>query len=429
MDQQSPKSDKPDIETVLEMNRSTAASMWARWRGRIVLAVLVLAIAGGAAFWLIKPPAQATRYVTQPATQGDMTVLVTATGSVEPTNKVEVSSELSGIIREVRVDYNSPVEKSQPLAVLDTDRLEATVDSSRARVAAAEASLLEAKATVEEMRLDYLRKKQLADRKVGSERDRESAKAAYDRAVAAQASAEADIGAARADLKLDETNLAKACICSPINGVVLSRAAEPGQTVASSLQAPVLFTLAEDLREMEVQVDVDEADVGKVKVGQAAAFTVDAYPDRKFAARISELHLGSEVVQNVVTYQAVLSTENDDMALRPGMTATAEITVQDLKDVLTVPNAALRFSPPAEPEGSDQSGGLLSALLPSRFSFRAPSKHEQSGPQRTVWILEDGIPTAVSVTVGASDGQRTQIVDGPVAAGRAVIVDAVTPRK
>ena len=144
----------------------------------------------------------------------------------------------------------------------------------------------------------------------------------------AQASAEADIGAARADLKLDETNLAKACICSPINGVVLSRAAEPGQTVASSLQAPVLFTLAEDLREMEVQVDVDEADVGKVKVGQAAAFTVDAYPDRKSAARISELHLGSEVVQNVVTYQAVLSTENDDMSLRPGMTATIDIVTE-----------------------------------------------------------------------------------------------------
>ena len=427
MDQSPNRPDAPDIETVLDLNRG-GDGLWARWRGRLIAVLVVLAVVGGGAVWVLKQPANTVRYVTEQAAKGDLTVIVTATGSVQPTNQVDISSELSGIIREVLVDYNSPVKVGQPLAILDTDRLQATVDSSRARVAAAEASLLEAEATVEEKRLDHIRKKQLAERKVGTERDLESARAAYDRAVAAQASAKADVASAKADLKLDETNLAKACICSPINGVVLNRAAEPGQTVASSLQAPILFTIAEDLREMEVQVDVDEADVGKVKVGQTANFSVDAYPDRKFAARISELYLGSEVVQNVVTYKAVLTTDNNDLALRPGMTATAEIKVQEVQDALTVPNGALRFTPPAD-DAQGQNTSLLSALMPGRPHFRAPSKQEQSGPQRTVWVLENGQPTALSVTVGATDGQRTEILGGPLRLGQAVIVDAVKTGK
>lgn len=430
MDQSPNRPDAPDIETVLDLNRGGDGA-WARWRGRLIAALVVLAVlavVGGGAVWLLKQPANTVRYVTEQAAKGDLTVIVTATGSVQPTNQVDISSELSGIIREVLVDYNSPVKVGQPLAILDTDRLQATVDSSRARVAAAEASLLEAEATVEEKRLDHIRKKQLAERKVGTERDLESARAAYDRAVAAQASAKADVASAKADLKLDETNLAKACICSPINGVVLNRAAEPGQTVASSLQAPILFTIAEDLREMEVQVDVDEADVGKVKVGQTANFSVDAYPDRKFAARISELYLGSEVVQNVVTYKAVLTTDNNDLALRPGMTATAEIKVQEVKDALTVPNGALRFTPPAD-DAQGQSTSLLSALMPGRPNFRAPSKQEQSGPSRTLWVLKDGQPMALSVTTGATDGRRTEIVDGPLTLGQAVIVDAAKTGK
>ncbi len=427
MDQIPNRPDQPDIETVLELNRGGNGA-WTRWRGRLIAAGVALVVIGGGAFWTLKQPANTVRYVTEQATKGDLTVIVTATGSVQPTNQVDISSELSGIIREVLVDYNSPVKVGQPLAILDTDRLQATVDSSRARVAAAEASLLEAEATVEEKRLDHIRKKQLAERKVGTERDLESARAAYDRAVAAQASAKAAVASAKADLKLDETNLAKACICSPINGVVLNRVAEPGQTVASSLQAPILFTIAEDLREMEVQVDVDEADVGKVKVGQTANFSVDAYPDRKFAARISELYLGSEVVQNVVTYKAVLTTDNNDLALRPGMTATAEIKVKEVKDALTVPNGALRFTPPVD-DAQGQSTSLLSALMPGRPHFRAPSKQEQSGPSRTVWVLKDGQPTPLSVTVGATDGQRTEIVGGPLTLGQAVIIDAAKSGK
>lgn len=417
--------DDADIKAVLGIGEGATKGFWAKWRGRAVLLAVIGIAAVAAGFWTLSQPQSAIQYVTQPATKSDLTVIVTATGSVQPTNEVDVSSELSGIIREVLVDYNSPVTKGQPLAKLDTDRLEATVDSSRAQLAAAEASVLEAIATEKEKHLDFLRKKQLADRKVGSERDLEIAKAAYDRATAALASARADVSAAKADLKLQETNLAKACICSPINGVVLSRNVEPGQTVATSFQAPVLFTLAEDLREMEVQVDVDEADVGKVKVGQTADFTVDAYPERRFAARITELYLGSEIVQDVVTYKAVLTTENDDLALRPGMTATAEITVEHIVDALTVPNAALRFSPPTTDPAAEDTG-FLQKLFPGMPKFRQPSEAVASGPQRLLWVLKDGQPQAVPMTIGSSDGRRTQIIKGTIEPGQAVIVDSTT---
>lgn len=418
-----------DIRTVLELGDDSSARPLARWTIRLVAVAVALAGIAGLVVWAMPGGSSGgIRYISEKARVGDLTVAVTATGSVQPTNKVEVSSELSGIVRDVLVDFNSPIKVGQPLAVLDTDRLKATVESSRARLAAAEARVLEAKATVEENRLDYARKKELVARKVISIRDLEIAQAAYDRAVAALASAKAEVGAAKADLKLNETNLAKACICSPIDGVVLTRNVEPGQTVASSFQAPVLFTIAEDLTKMEIQVDVDEADVGKVREGQTATFTVDAYPNRRFKARITELRLGSEVVQGVVTYKAVLTTDNDELLLRPGMTATAEITVARVKDALTVPNAALRFAPPVA-EAAEQTGGFLKKLIPGRPAFRAPSKREGGGPNQTVWKMRDGVPAAVPVTVGESDGKRTQILKGDIRAGQTVIVDAVRTKR
>jgi HlyD family secretion protein len=233
---------------------------------------------------------------------------------------------------------------------------------------------------------------------------------------------------AEAELKLNQTNLAKAKITSPINGVVLKRNVDPGQTVASSLQAPVLFSIAEDLRQMEVQVDVDEADVGKVGEGQEATFFVDAYAERRFSARIRELRYGSEVVQGVVTYKAVLSTDNAELLLRPGMTATAELAVQHVERALLIPNAALRFSPPTQSE-SDKSGGLLQKLLPGRPQFRPASRREEAGPDRTVWVLRDGQLSATTIRIGASDGKRTEVLKGDLAEGQAVVTDAVTTRR
>src|SRR5690606_30768044 len=243
---------------------SSSSAQWlqrreVRWVGAVVLLALIAAIA-----WTFSGSKAAVRYVTEQAVRDRLVVLVTATGSVQPTNKVDVSSELSGTIRKVFVDYNSPVKAGQPLAELDTDKLVATVESSRAKLAAAKARVAEAEATVAEKERDLARKRELAAKNFTAQQDLDLAQAAYARAVAALASARAEVGVAEADLKLNETNLRKSCICSPINGVVLNRNVDPGQTVAASFQAPVLFSIAEDLRQMELQVDVDEADVGKV---------------------------------------------------------------------------------------------------------------------------------------------------------------------
>ncbi len=413
---------RPDIEKILGLGNSKAASPLQGWTLRIIAG---LAIAALILYFSAGGSKNTIRYVTEPATRGDLTVIVTATGTVQPTNEVDISSELSGTIRKVLVDYNSAVKVGQSLAELDTDKLKATVESARAKLTAAKARVQDAEATVNEKKLDYARQRQLARKKITSEHNMEIAKAAYERAIASLDSAKADVAATAADLKLNETNLAKTCICSPINGVVLSRNVEPGQIVASNFQAPVLFTIAEDLTKMEIQVDVDEADVGKVKEGQAALFTVDAYPEKHFPAKIRELRYGSEVVQGVVTYKAVLTTDNTALLLRPGMTATAEITVQDLKNVISVPNAALRFAPPADGE-ADDNRSLLQKLIPGRPPLRPASEHAGSGPERKIWILANSEAKQVAVTIGPSDGKRTQIIKGAIAPGQVVIVDTAT---
>lgn len=365
-------------------------------------------------------------FVIEPATRRDLTVIVTVTGSVQPANQIDVSSELSGTLRSVFVDFNSPVKIGQVLAELDTDKLKATLNSARAKLASMKAKVVDAEATLAEMKLVYDRKTELATSKVSSQQDLDTAKAAYDRASAGVESARAEVGVVEADVELNETNLTKSRIVSPINGIILKRNVDPGQTVASSFQAPVLFTIAEDLTEMEVQVDVDEADVGKVKEGQEGTLLVDAHPDRKFQARIRELRYGSEVVQGVVTYKAVLSTDNSGLLLRPGMTATAEMVAQQVRAVLTVPNTALRYTPPAVSPEQNESLLRRLRLLPGRPPFRPASQREESGPNRRVWTLKDGVPVAVAVVVGVSDGQRTEIVKGDIGEGGGVIVDSAT---
>ncbi len=229
------------------------------------LVLLAILLAGGWLWWSRSNTQESITYATAPVKQGSMVVNVTATGSIQPTNKVDVSSELSGTVRQVYVDYNSSVTAGQKLAELDTDKLAAIVGSSRAKLAAAQARVEDAQATVLEKQRDLERNKTLSEKQISTNQELDLAQAAYSRAVAALASARADVGVAEAELKLNETNLAKSVIYSPINGVVLVRNVDPGQTVASSFQTPVLFSIAEDLKQMELQVDVDEADVGQVQ--------------------------------------------------------------------------------------------------------------------------------------------------------------------
>lgn len=367
------------------------------------------------------------RYKTEPAVMGKLVVKVSATGNLQPTNKVEVGSELSGIVVEVMVDDNDRVRKGQVLARLDLSKLKDAVAKSRAALAAALAQEMQAKATVVEARAALERFKQAAELsggKVPSKTEMATAEANQIRAEANLASARASITQARANLQSDETNLHKASIRSPIDGVVLTRKVEPGQTVAAAMQAPVLFILAEDLAKMELQVDVDEADVSQIKPGQKATFTVDAWSGRQFTAVITRVGYGSQTKDGVVSYPTVLAVSNDDLSLRPGMTGTAEIITVTRESALLVPNAALRFSPMATtalPKSSG--GGLLGKLMPR--PPMAPPKLQAStnnGAPR-VWTLRDGQSVPIEIQIGASNGQVTEVLGGPIQAGTALITE------
>jgi HlyD family secretion protein len=370
------------------------------------------------------------QYKTEEVRKGDLIVKVTATGNLEPTNQVDVGSELSGIVRSVEVDYNDSVKVGQLLASLDTSKLEAQNLQAKAALASAKAKVLQTQATVKETRSYLARLKQvrqLSGSKVPSQYDLDAAEAAFERARADEASAVAAVSQAQAVLEANETDLAKSVIRSPINGIVLTRSVEPGQTVAASLQAPVLFTLAEDLTQMELHVAVDEADVGQVQGGQVAEFTVDAYPDRTFQARITQVRYGSKTTEGVVTYETILKVDNTDLSLRPGMTATADITVNKVENVLVMPNAALRFTPPAS-KMRTSGRGLLGALLPRRPWRRPEKERGNSGNpnQQRIWTLQGGQPVPITVTIGATDGTMTEVIGGDIGPGTVLVVDTVS---
>ncbi|WHO71518.1 efflux RND transporter periplasmic adaptor subunit [Rhizobium sp. BT03] len=394
-----------------------------RWRGRLFILLILVASAAVAAYFYMGRGQSEVSYATQPAKRGDLTVLVTATGSVQPTEQVDISSELSGTVRDVNVDYNSTIKAGDVLALLDTNKLEADVKSSRAKLNSAKANVAKANADLQSASTSLERLKSLVRSNVSTQQSLDDATYKYDSAVAAKQINEAEVLASEADLQLAEVNLAKAKIVSPIDGVILTRAVNPGATVAASLSAPILFTIAGDLKKMELQVDVDEADVGQIAVGQKAKFSVDAYPDRSFPAEIEQIRFASEVVNNVVTYKAVLSVDNADLLLRPGMTATADVTVEAVKDTLMVPNTALRYAPPqAERRGR----GIFGIFGPPRQRGGGNSGQALTGAQRRVWVLHGGRPTPVVIQVGSSDGQFTQVVSGELKEGDALVTDATT---
>lgn len=363
-------------------------------------------------------------YVTETATTGNLVVTVSATGTLQPTTSVDVGSEQSGTLAEVLVQENDRVKRGQLLAKLDLAKLQDAVNKSRAALAAAEATVAQAKATVAESKASLARMRQVAELsggKVPSKAELDTAEATLERALANESSARATVLQAQAVLKTDETNMSKGTIRSPVDGVVLSRKVEPGQTLVAAMTIPVLFTIAEDLTSMELQVKVDEADVSTVKLGQPANFTVSAWSGRSFPATIQRVGIGSTITDNVVTYKTVLSVKNDDLALRPGMTATASIITAQRDNVLLIPNAALRFTPPTKSSDAN-SGGFVSSLMP-----RPPSETKRASVTPTgnsqVWVLSDAGPKAVEVKTGVSNGRQTEIVGGDLKAGMAVITE------
>ena len=345
------------------------------------------------------------QYKTTSASRGDLLVTVSATGNLEPTNSVDVGIEVSGTILEIYVDYNDKVKKGQLLAKLDTTKLESQVNSTQAALNVAKANLLESQINVKDTKRELERVQELYKATKGnypSSKDIDAALIAYERSKAANSALIAKKDQAEALLESNQEDLKKAIIVSPIDGVVLSRAVEVGQSVVASMQIPTLFTLAQDLKKMQVIVSVDEADVGQVQKGQEVVFSVDAYPDATFKGHIEQVRINSVVVSNVVTYETVVAVENEDLRLLPGMTVSADITTKHIKDALLVPNAALRFSPPVKEE--ENKGFTL-------FSPPSTKKSNLSTNTKKLWILKENQAVAIPITLGDSDGLHSVVTD------------------
>ena len=402
------------------------------WRRRSLWIGLALLASGTAAYfyWSASQQAKAAPiYVTEAAAKGNLTLRVTANGTLQPTRLVNIGSELSGTVLRVLVDVNDRVKKGQVLVELDTAKLTDQVTRSRAALASAQAQLLQTAATLKETKASLARLEEVArlsGGKVPSAAELDAARASLERAVAAEASARANLDSARASLATDETNLSKASIRSPIDGMILTRSVDPGNAVAASLQAVTLFTIAEDLGKLLLKVNVDEADVGRVQVGQKASFTVSAFATRRFPATITRVSYGSTITDNVVTYVTQMDVDNADLSLRPGMTATSTITAVERQNVLLVPNVALRFAP-ADPAGAESAkasgGGIMSKMMPRMPRTGQKKAGGPGGPAKQVWVLRDGAPVALNVKVGISDGRMTEITDGELAEGMAVITE------
>jgi HlyD family secretion protein len=393
--------DQPAGDTTMKVDRSP---LW--------FAGAVLIIIGLYTWWSLT----GMKHVTEAATRGSLAVVVAGSGSAQPVRQVNISSETSSTIHKVFVDHNRKVKAGEALAELDTEKLLAAVENSRAKLEVAKVRVTETVVSVEEKHAEYERKKALAH--VVSERELQLARFAYDRARAQHAAALANIEVAKADLRITEINLARATIRSPVDGTVLKRNVESGQHVVVSRQPAILFVIAEDLNHLEIKIDVNEVEIDRVKIGQKVNFTILALPGRKFSAEVHDIRLSPEIVKGETVYKAILRVDNADYLIRPGMSARAEIVVQQIDDALLVPTAALNLSPSFFGQGV----GFWRRMLPQPRQARAAAPNPgQADQQQTVWILRDKTPVAVPVVVGASDGQRTEILSGNIAVDQQVI--------
>lgn len=415
-----------DMLRRVDLHRGKGRRSVARGSAGVAIVAAALIIAFG------KTDAPATveaQYTVKPAFHGNLDVKIPATGTVEPVRIVEVSTELSGTIKEIFVDYNDKVKAGQLLAVLDDEVAKKQLARARGAHALAQAREREARINLAMAESEQGRKQRLAERQAISERDLELAIGAFRKAAALLEVQAAELHIAAAEGDLATTNLDKTRIVAPIDGVVLRRNVERGQVIAASFQSPVLFRIAADLEHMQVKVDVDEADALSVKQGQHALFKSDGLRDRQVPVVVEKIYLGPEVVQGVVTYKAILGFKNDKLQLKPGMTTTTEIKVAERRNVLLVPNAALRFVPSAEPAGERPAPvGLAGVASPAQAASGAPraTASEQRQPDvRRLYKLVGGKLKPVLAQVGETDGLYTEILNGEVAAGDSIVVDKV----
>lgn len=368
-----------------------------------ITALLLIAI-GVVVYYKFYNKKDTVSYQTASVQLKNLTTTVSATGNLEPTNSVDVGIEVSGTIREVLVDFNSHVKVGQVMAKLDTTKLSSYVESSRAALAKYKANVQEAKASLSYAQSELERVDKMYASTGGnypSKREVDEALSSMSRAKALYDASVAQTKQASAELALNEDNLRKAIVVSPINGIVLERKVEPGQTVTAAMQTPVLFKMAEDLTKMRVILSIDEADIGEVREGQKVEFSVDAYSDKKFRGMITQLRLNSEIINGVVTYDAVVEVDNADLLLRPGMTVSALVTTGVLENVLCVPNLALRFVPQEVQKQNEKKARDTSSY---------------------VWILKDGKPQRVPLKTSKSDGSFTVVSHSDLKAGDEVLI-------
>ena len=385
----------------------------------IIAPVLILA---ALVFWIfaLKNGESEAKYLTADVERGDISIFVTATGTAEAVTTVLVGSQVSGTILALYADFNDRVTKGQVIAQLDPTFL-------RAQVSQVQADLEKATASVSLSQKEYDRALSLFEKQMISESESDLALTNHELALAQEKSA-------RANLERARTNLNYATIVSPIDGVVISRDVDVGQTVAASLQAPTLFTIANDLAEMQIETSIDEADIGRIKEGQQAVFTVDAFPDQTFRGTVTQVRLSPEIVQNVVTYDVIIQASNPDLLLKPGMTANVTVLIDQREDILRVPTAALRFRPPIQDEESSSDQGAMAGMRPGRppaagspstsagsFGQDAPTAEKKNSAM--LWTLSpEGKPEPIPVQTGISDGSSIEIVSGELKEGDTVIV-------
>lgn len=378
----------------------------------LVAGVAVALVAAGGIFLYRAMNSKAPPYRTARVERGDVTQSVSATGTLNAVTTVQVGSQVSGTIRKIFVDFNSLVKKGQPIAQIDTSLFEASVIQSRGGLENAKANLERAKATAANTERTLRRNKELIKDGFLSQADVDNAQTERDTAVAAAEAAAAQVDQARGALKVAETNLGYSTIYSPVQGTVVSRNVDVGQTVAASFQTPTLFTIAQDLTKMQIDTNVDEADIAKAKVGQKTNFTVDAFPEKTFTGTVKQVRSAPIVTQNVVTYDVVVEVNNEEMLLKPGMTANVAILTATVDNVLKIPNAALRYRPSGKGRAEAKAEG------------KKEGRREVSGA-RVYIIGKDKEPAAVPVKLGISDGNFTHLVAGNLTEGDVLITEEI----
>jgi HlyD family secretion protein len=376
----------------------------------VILSIITVAIAA-VLFFYFRNNDKNTAYKTEKISRGEIKSVVTATGTVNAVTTVSVGTQVSGTIKKLFVDYNSPVKKGQLLAQIDPATVQGQVDQARANLLSAQANLEKAGVAVIDAQRTFQRNKELFAQNFIARSEMDTAETNLYSAEAQQKVNQAQVEQAKASLKIAETNLQYTNIISPVNGTVISRNVDVGQTVAASFQTPTLFSIAQDLTKMQIDTNVDEADIGKVKVGQDVSFSVDAYPDTIFTGKVAVVRNAPITVSNVVTYDVVIRVDNPQLKLKPGMTANVSITIETRPDVLRIPNAALRFKPA---QAKDK-------------SKTTPDKQDMKGTK--VWILEKNQPKSVQVTLGLSDGNYTEISTDELKEGQEIITDSLNNKK